>query len=233
MGANIHEPHRFGKTGEVASLGRLEWVLLEKRDDASAQIGKTSDAVAPHVLPVIVVATIHCHHSASKEPLQCVKDIHTTLALRYRELRLSLPAQSACRVAKDRNAETALAVDEADDPLCSKWPFLLIVRTGRIITRHVLTLRRASDRNQYRRILGVSSIQPTALPGSLLGGADPGTNPGVYLRHICYSSPACATEEARSFLPGSACRHAGRTVSSSLPATLGVQSLRILTIYWQ
>jgi hypothetical protein len=36
-------------------------------------------------------------------------------------------------------------------------PFLLIVRTGRIVTAHTGTLSHATDMNEYRRILGVSS----------------------------------------------------------------------------
>jgi hypothetical protein len=36
-------------------------------------------------------------------------------------------------------------------------PFLLIVRTGRIVTAHIGTLSRTTDMNEYRRILGVSS----------------------------------------------------------------------------
>jgi hypothetical protein len=49
------------------------------------------------------------------------------------------------------------AVNEPDDPLLDAWPFLLIVRTGRIVTAHTQTLQRGCDR-QYRRIHGVSSI---------------------------------------------------------------------------
>ena len=36
--------------------------------------------------------------------------------------------------------------------------FLLIVRTDRIVTAHVLTVRDGYDMNEYRRILGCSSI---------------------------------------------------------------------------
>jgi len=36
-------------------------------------------------------------------------------------------------------------------------PFLLIVRTGRIVTAEVTTLTRSRDTNEYRQILGVSS----------------------------------------------------------------------------
>jgi hypothetical protein len=132
--------------------------LLEKRDDAAHQVVKTPDAEAPHVLAVIVVTTIYRHGATPKEGMQGVNNVHAALPLHNGELRLSLPAQSACRVAKDRNAEAAFAVDEADDPLRSQWPFLLIARTRRIFTLHAPTLRRASDRNEYRWILGVPSI---------------------------------------------------------------------------
>jgi hypothetical protein len=52
---------------------------------------------------------------------------------------------------------TTFAADGADDPLRETWPFLLIVRTGRIVTFHANTLRRGCDTDEYRRILGVSS----------------------------------------------------------------------------
>ena len=48
-------------------------------------------------------------------------------------------------------------------------------------------------------------------------------------RHSCYPSAPVGALRARSFLPGSACRHAGRTISSPpLPAVFGIWSLRIL-----
>ena len=56
-----------------------------------------------------------------------------------------------------RFEERNFAVDEADDPLLEPWPFLLIARTGRVVTGHGRTLQRGWD-SQYRRILGVSSI---------------------------------------------------------------------------
>ena len=40
-----------------------------------------------------------------------------------------------------RDREAPFAVDEADDPLLDAWPFLLIVRTGRIFTAHVTSYR--------------------------------------------------------------------------------------------
>ena len=78
-------------------------------------------------------------------------------ALGDRELVLDLPAEEAPGIAHDRDRETAFAVDEADDPLLEPWPFLLIARTGRVVTGHGRTLAGGWD-SQYRRILGVSSI---------------------------------------------------------------------------
>jgi hypothetical protein len=57
-----------------------------------------------------------------------------------RELVLDLPAEEAPGIAHDRDREAAFAVDEADDPLLETWPFLLIARTGRIVTAHGRTL---------------------------------------------------------------------------------------------
>src|SRR4029434_4500726 len=74
-----------------------------------------------------------------------------------RELVLDLPAEETPGIAHAGYREAAFAVDEADDPLLEPWPFLLIARTGRIVTAHGRTLLRGWD-GQYRRILGVSSI---------------------------------------------------------------------------
>ena len=47
---------------------------------------------------------------------------------------LDLPAESATRVAHDGYREAAFSVDEADGPLLYFRPFLLIDRTGWIVT---------------------------------------------------------------------------------------------------
>jgi hypothetical protein len=73
---------------------------------------------------------------APEEPLQEVMYLCAFHSLNYRESRLNLPAEPTRPILKDRNAEAAFAVDEADDPLRKIWPFLLIVRTNRIITIH-------------------------------------------------------------------------------------------------
>jgi hypothetical protein len=88
-----------------------------------------------------------------------MKNIDALLSLDHRERRLNLPTCAARAIPKDRNTEAAFAVDEADDPLRETWPFLLIVRTGRIFTIHAHTISsRCNNMNEYRRIHGVSSI---------------------------------------------------------------------------
>ena len=62
-----------------------------------------------------------------------------------RELRLDLPAELRTPLPEHRNGEAALAVDEADDPLLEPWPFLLIDRTGHVVTST------ADPRNGVRR----------------------------------------------------------------------------------
>jgi hypothetical protein len=63
-----------------------------------------------------------------------------------------------------RDAEAAFTVYEPNNPLgiehdLRNGSFLLIVRTGRIFTAHGAILRKGCDMNEYRRILGCSSIQ--------------------------------------------------------------------------
>jgi hypothetical protein len=76
----------------------------------------------------------------------------------------------------------------------SQFPesFLLIVRTERIVTTHAQTIKSACDMNEYRRILGVSSIWPTTR--RIVADAEGSTHCtlwGFYLRHICYYPNRC------------------------------------------
>ena len=129
----------------------------EERNDTTRQIWKRSGAKAPNVLPMIVVSVVAANKAAPEERLQSVQDLHTPLSLDDRESRLNLPTDTTRSVPEDRNTEAAFAVNEADDPLRESWPFLLIVRTGRIITINACTLGTGCDTDEYRRILGVSS----------------------------------------------------------------------------
>ena len=78
---------------------------------------------------------------------------------------MELPSTGATGepIAVDRDAEAAFSVDESHNPLRIELEprlrgFLLIVRTGRIVTAHAATLLKGCDINEYRRIHGGSSI---------------------------------------------------------------------------
>jgi hypothetical protein len=102
-----------------------------------------------------------------------MQDIDAPLSLDHDEARLDLPTQLRGVVPKERNTEATFAVDKADDPLRETWPFLLIVRTERIITLHVPTETDGCDASEYRRILGVSSIWPASLCKITLARGNP------------------------------------------------------------
>jgi hypothetical protein len=87
---------------------------------------------------------------------------------------LDLPAESTTRIPNHRDREATFTVDEADDPLLNTWPFLLIVRTGWIVTVHTTSSHEGVTRmDEYHRILGYSSIWPAALHTSPREGATP------------------------------------------------------------
>ena len=86
---------------------------------------------------MIVMSSISVDATASEVALQELEGLDTPLALHHCESRLHLPSSRHSRVPLHGAAETTFTVDEADDPLLDSWPFLLIVRTGRIVTAHV------------------------------------------------------------------------------------------------
>ena len=88
---------------------------------------------------IVTPAVLNDRH-ATEELNELFEDGFRWCCLGDRELMLDLPAESAPDVFHHRDREAALAVDEADDPLLETWPFLLIDRTGRIVTVHVSTL---------------------------------------------------------------------------------------------
>ena len=145
VGALGHHANDGGEPFEVTGFRRSEWVRIEEREDRGAEIADRPDLVSVQVFSVIVVSPVQDDTSASETLLQLVQNMHASSSLHHREGRLNLPAELARAVAEDRNTEAALAVDEADDPLLGSWPFLLIIRTRRIVTGHETTVLRWSD----------------------------------------------------------------------------------------
>ena len=86
---------------------------------------------------MVIVTRVATDMAAFEEPLQIVQHTHAPGSLNHAEVGLNLPPETTTAVPEDRNTEAAFAVDEADDPLLESWPFLLIGRTGRIVTAHL------------------------------------------------------------------------------------------------
>jgi hypothetical protein len=149
--------HNRCELDEVICLGRDQWMVFEKRNDAVLQIREPPHHIPAKRFSIVVMPIESTDLTASEVLLQQQETLHAPLRLHDREGRLNLPAEPTRSIAENRHAEASFAVDEADDPLCETWPFLLIVRTGRIITVPATTLRTGCDGGEYRRILGVSS----------------------------------------------------------------------------
>ena len=94
-----------------------------------------------------------------------MKDVNVILVLGYLKGRLYVPTIGGFRqvVSVNRHRKASFAVHKPDDPPRIhryEFGFLLIVRTGRIVTAHALNIGLAYDGSvgEYRRILGGSSI---------------------------------------------------------------------------
>ncbi len=138
MYSSAHHVHNFFEPFEFNSFGANKWIFFEERNNAVRQALEAPDAEAPHILAMIVVPRIAYDVAAAKVLIHSVSNTYALLSLNDRECGFDLPTYLTRSVPKDRNTEAAFAVDEADNPLRKAWPFLLIVRTGRIFTIHMI-----------------------------------------------------------------------------------------------
>jgi hypothetical protein len=159
----IHHANDHRKLLEVIGFRGSQWICFEERHDGVAKINPPEDLIDHQIFLVVVVSSIPVDTAAAEEVLDQFQAFDAPFSLDDCEHRLQLPPDPHNAVALDRTTEAAFTVDEADDPLLDSWPFLLIARTGRVFTAHTKTLSRATDMNEYRRILGCSSKQPAAL----------------------------------------------------------------------
>ena len=157
--AGLHAAEDGREPDEVRVLGGSQWMFFEERNDDLQEIAPTLHGEAEERFVMVVVTTI-LDHRATPELLEEELDGGSGgCGLGHRELVLDLPAESTTRVPNHRDREAAFTVDEADDPLLGTWPFLLIVRTGWIVTAHTTSSQEGVTRmGEYHRILGVSSI---------------------------------------------------------------------------
>lgn len=154
----IHHRQDHLELQEVLLLCRSQRIRIEERDDHPTKIFPTKHVESEQIFLVIVMSAVPIDVSAAEVLLQHLKYVQAAFTLNNRKPRLHLPTTAHSLVSLNRAAEATFSVDEADDPLLETWPFLLIVRTGRIFTAHVISLLMRCDTNEYRRILGVSSI---------------------------------------------------------------------------
>ena len=157
MPSGLHDLQHGGKRLEVGLLRGDQWMRFEERNHDLYQLPPPLHGEAQKRVAMIVVAPVPDDLPAPEHLLEEFERRPRRRRLGDRELVLDLPAEEAPEIAHNRDRKTAFAVDEADDPLLEPWPFLLIARTGRVVTGHGRTLQRGWD-SQYRRILGVSSI---------------------------------------------------------------------------
>ena len=140
MSAGLHGTQYRRESLEVEALRGSQRMFFEERHHSLQQIFTTLHREAKQDLSMIEWTKAFDHTTAPEllvEELQCRP---RGCRLGHRELMLDLPAETATWVAHYRDRKAAFTVDEADDPLLNTWPFLLIARTGRIVTAHILTL---------------------------------------------------------------------------------------------
>src|SRR5205807_8335947 len=132
-----------GEGEELLLLGAQEWLCLEEGDDPSHQVLPVPDDV--HQRGVRRSAVVLTYPSAAKPLPNQVEDLSALGRLTDMELGDQLITKPGARVPLDSDVERPVSVDIAAD--VGVQPFLLIARTGRIVTAHVITLRRGCDMN--------------------------------------------------------------------------------------
>ena len=131
-------PNDVGERFEV-TLFDSQGVLLEERNNVLQESSRVVDRVNQD--GVRLRLTSHC--SDSEESNQSIQDINMVLMLRDLEHGLYLPAarRSGQSVTVKAHRKAPFAIYKADDPLGIEpyeFGFLLIDRTGRIVTVHAL-----------------------------------------------------------------------------------------------
>ena len=170
----LHQLQHCAEPLEVEFLGGSEWTFFEERHDTLHEVDPTLHTEATERLAMVVVAMLLDHDTAPEHLDEEFEHGDRPERLNDGELMLDLPAESTRRIPDDRDRKASLAVDEADGPLLSTWPFLLIVRTERIFTAHDHTLRTGCDNERVPNgYSGFPAYGRLHCPESLLAGATP------------------------------------------------------------
>ena len=190
MFASLHEADYLGKTIEARPLHRPQWIRFEERHHSFGELLGPSDA------EFHAVTVINGDLAATEERSKLLKEGNIPLVLHHAKLWKDLPANFHRGLPIYTDEETSFPIDETDDPIGTQ-AFLLVVCTGRIVT-HVRVPSDTPGFPAYSRmhsppLLATGASELTLGPFTLLLPTLVG---------------------ARSFLSRSACRHAGRTISS-------------------
>lgn len=131
----------------------------EERNDHLEEIIASIDLIAVEILSVVVMPSIDGHSAHTEELLEFVEARDATGALNYHEPMRHLVAgyvafpSSAALLPHEPDGEASFSVYEANDPVRTDRPFLLVFRTFRIVTAHSVQATASTG-----RILGFSSI---------------------------------------------------------------------------
>ena len=160
MAPRCHESSDFSELGEVDPLRSSQRILLEERNDGSAEVADTLHAVPEEILPVVVVPSIAEDPSTAEEPNELLEHVTTRCALNDGELGTDLPPECHLVAPVDGNAETALSIHEPDNPFWSQESFLLVFRTAHVVTgpHHLILSTRCDSDPSSGRFTGFSSI---------------------------------------------------------------------------
>jgi hypothetical protein len=147
-----------GREGGKVICLHHEGVTLEERDHGTEELSPFLHRVGEDRAR----RALRADDAAAEEPSELLEHVSVIAVLLRVEGRQKLPAVRRTAVPVDRRGEATFSVDESHDPprfeRKNGLGFLLIVRTGRIVTNHAITLRLGCHTVSYRRILGCSSI---------------------------------------------------------------------------
>jgi hypothetical protein len=134
----VHRTNYAGECNEVALLRAQEWLRLEERDDPRQQVFPISNN--EHQRGVRARSMILTNATAAEPVSDEVQDLPPLGILADVKFGNQLPPEPGARVPANRDVKRAFSVDEPRD--IGIQPFLLIVRTGWIVTAHAFTLNR-------------------------------------------------------------------------------------------
>jgi hypothetical protein len=131
-----HRPNDVGEGSEVSLLRAHEGLRFEEGDDLRQQVFPFAHDV--HQRGVRACAVVLTDTTAVKPLANEIEDLSPFGVLTYMKLGYQLPTGSGAAVLADRDVERTFSVYETRDVRVQ--PFLLIVRTGWIVTAHCPTL---------------------------------------------------------------------------------------------